>query len=346
MSSPSVPSVEEVSRWKRAQVLTFLRSKKDELDLDDEDIDIVQKNKVAGRAFLNLTAEELERCGMTMGPAKTIVDLIKEIKGEREERGKRKAEGELTFAPKKRKWTVNSAITREERSIVYYADPTERNGPLLELIHRGEFVALYGPRASGKSTRVLAIQDQLRNEGFVCIYTSFEHVEVKGDIDTFWRTLGMALLRNAHGNGISVSEIDSAQGFLKAFQRDQWEHNVVLLFDEFDKLYRASEDVTSSCLETLRGIRNDKSSFAIFSVVAVGPFSILYLNSKELTTSPFNVRTPFQNPNFIREQVQTLYEEFMKEERITIDPEIIEDIYSGLPKFYDHLPIIQLQSAT
>jgi len=157
--------------------------------------------------------------------------------------------------------------------------------------------------------------------------TSFEHAEVKGDIDTFWRTLGMALLRNAHGNGISVSDIDSAQGFLKAFQRDQWEHNVVLLLDEFDKLYRASEDVKSSCLETLRGIRNDKNSFAIFSVVAVGPFSILYLNSKELTTSPFNVRTPFQNPNFTREQVQTLYEEFMKEEHITIDPEIIEDIY-------------------
>ena len=64
---------------------------------------------------------------------------------------------------------VNSAITREERSIVYYADPAERNVPLLELIHQGEFVALYGPQASGKSTWVLAVQDQLQNEGFVCI---------------------------------------------------------------------------------------------------------------------------------------------------------------------------------
>ena len=48
-------------------------------------------------------------------------------------------------------------------------DPTEQNGPLLMLIHQGEFVALYGPRASGKSTWVLAIQDQLQNEGIVCI---------------------------------------------------------------------------------------------------------------------------------------------------------------------------------
>ncbi|CAG8675318.1 11082_t:CDS:1, partial [Paraglomus brasilianum] len=69
MSSPLVPSVEEVSRWKRAQVLTFLRSKKDELDLDDEDIDIVQNNKVAGLAFLELTADKLMQDGLKRGPA-------------------------------------------------------------------------------------------------------------------------------------------------------------------------------------------------------------------------------------------------------------------------------------
>ena len=82
-----------------------------------------------------------------------------------------------------------------------------------------------------------------------------------------------------------------------------------------------------SCLKIIRGIKNDKNSFAVFSVVAIGSFSILFLNSKELTTSPFNVKAPFQNPNFTRKQVQTLYKEFMKEECITIDPEIIEDIY-------------------
>ena len=84
MSFPSVPSVEEVSKWKRAQVLTYLQSKKDELDLDNKHIKIIEDQKVAGRAFLNLTPEKLERLGMTGGPAETIVDLIRDIKGEPE----------------------------------------------------------------------------------------------------------------------------------------------------------------------------------------------------------------------------------------------------------------------
>ena len=41
--------------------------------------------------------------------------------------------------------------------------------PLLDMIRRGEFVALYGARASGKSTRVIQVMEQLIDEGFICI---------------------------------------------------------------------------------------------------------------------------------------------------------------------------------
>ncbi|CAG8764780.1 7716_t:CDS:1, partial [Acaulospora colombiana] len=78
------PSVEEVSKWSPKNVITFLETKKDELFLRDQDIKVFEDNWVAGRAFLNLTVEKLERWGMSGGPAETIVDLIKEIKGERE----------------------------------------------------------------------------------------------------------------------------------------------------------------------------------------------------------------------------------------------------------------------
>ncbi|CAG8673149.1 9406_t:CDS:1, partial [Paraglomus brasilianum] len=84
MSFPSVPSVEEVSKWKRAQVLTYLQSKKDELDLDDEDLDVIRTNKVAGSDFLRLNADKLMRVGLTMGPAERIADLVNTIKGEQE----------------------------------------------------------------------------------------------------------------------------------------------------------------------------------------------------------------------------------------------------------------------
>lgn len=64
---------------------------------------------------------------------------------------------------------VDGAITHEEMLMVYFVDPAEQNGPLLELFHLGEFLMLQGPRCSGKSTRVHKIQDQLQNER-VCLY--------------------------------------------------------------------------------------------------------------------------------------------------------------------------------
>ena len=87
MSNNPLPSVQEINKWKRAGVITFLQSKKDELDLDDDDINIIKNNKIAGRAFLELNQEDFMQVGLLMGPAKTIAGLVREIKGG-EEQGK------------------------------------------------------------------------------------------------------------------------------------------------------------------------------------------------------------------------------------------------------------------
>ncbi|CAG8549216.1 3722_t:CDS:2, partial [Funneliformis mosseae] len=56
---------------------------------------------------------------------------------------------------KKKRWEVNGAIQPNQIHDVYFVDPTEESRPLLEKIHQGQFVALHGPRVSGKFTRVL-----------------------------------------------------------------------------------------------------------------------------------------------------------------------------------------------
>ncbi|RHZ83804.1 hypothetical protein Glove_87g232 [Diversispora epigaea] len=304
----SIPTVEVVDKWSPKDVIGFLESKKVEKYLDNDDINIIKKNKVSGKAFLMLTPETLERWGMLGGPADVIARLAKEIKGDQ---GK--------------KWMVNSVITREERSIVYYADPTEWNGPLLDSIHRGEFVALHGQRASGKSTRVLSVKDKLQEECYVCLYVSLEQVNIES-VEKFWSTFGDHLYLEASEYN-ELSNISSANDFAKAFQKSKWKNRVVLIIDEFDKLYRANEDVRSSCLETFRGFKASISNYSIWSIVAVGPFSILHLRSNNLTTSPYNVNNPIRNPNFTFEQVHFLYKQFADEYKLTIDQEVIEDIY-------------------
>ena len=102
---------------------------------------------------------------------------------------------------------------------------------------------------------------------------------------------------------------------------------MVLFFDEFDKLYRVNNEVLLSCLETLRSIRTNKDIYAIQSIIAIGPFSILHLNAPVKNTSPFNVKEPFMNPNFTLKQVQTIYKQFAEENYIIINDDIVQDIY-------------------
>ena len=86
MSFQSVPSVEEVSKWSPKNVITFLETKKDELFLRDRDIKVFEDNWVAGRAFLELSKDDLLASPYNLpdGPARAISGLIKDVKGERE----------------------------------------------------------------------------------------------------------------------------------------------------------------------------------------------------------------------------------------------------------------------
>ncbi|CAG8619703.1 10732_t:CDS:2, partial [Funneliformis caledonium] len=120
---------------------------------------------------------------------------------------------------KKKRWEVNDAIQPSQIHDVYFVDPTEESRLLLEKIHRGQFVALHGPKASGKSTRVLHIMNYLHKQNFIRIYVSFEDIKVTESEDIFWSTLGSALQRDTvqHLGTPSNPIIKSASCFLNTF---------------------------------------------------------------------------------------------------------------------------------
>ncbi|GBC02456.1 hypothetical protein RclHR1_04630012 [Rhizophagus clarus] len=229
---------------------------------------------------------------------------------------------------KKKKWDTNGVIRIIQREYVYFVNPLPLSESLIEKIRSGDFTAIHGARASGKSTRVLSVIERLESKGFSCIYVTLEAVNVDSK-ELFWISFGNSIIRNGH-HLIKNRTIKTDSDFHDMFSINKWEAkktNVVIFVDEYDKLERANDDIKASFLETVRAIKTTKEDYVIWSINAIGPFSILHLNSKKVTTSPFNVRDPYHNPNFTREQVQDLYEKFQKHERINIDQEIINDIH-------------------
>ncbi|POG83187.1 hypothetical protein GLOIN_2v1761216 [Rhizophagus irregularis DAOM 181602=DAOM 197198] len=75
----SVSLADDIKKYDTAKLIDFLRGEKD-LGLDDEDLEIIRKRKINGRAFLKTSKEEFERYGLEGGPATNLADFAKECK--------------------------------------------------------------------------------------------------------------------------------------------------------------------------------------------------------------------------------------------------------------------------
>ena len=75
----TVSLADEIKKYDTAKLIDFLYGEKD-LGLDDDDLEIIRKEKVNGRAFINITKEELRDYGMKGGPAKNLADFAKDCK--------------------------------------------------------------------------------------------------------------------------------------------------------------------------------------------------------------------------------------------------------------------------
>ncbi|ORY90326.1 hypothetical protein BCR41DRAFT_402652 [Lobosporangium transversale] len=178
---------------------------------------------------------------------------------------------------KKKRWTVNEPIRFDEVNQVYYVDPADHdnNEEILQGVFDREIVMLIGARASGKTTRLYRLITQLADFGYRCLPLSFEGVAVGNNEPDFWKTFGNALRRN-----YKVDDITTKRDFLDAFGRTKFkDEKIVILVDEFDLLFNASDEIRNQCLQAFRAIRQNNHLYAIDSIVLCGTFSLQHLST-------------------------------------------------------------------
>jgi hypothetical protein len=142
----------------------------------------------------------------------------------------------------------------------------------------------------------------------------------------FWISLNAAIQRETSS---VVKPVHNSGDFLTAFARNTWpEHKVVLILDEFTLLFGAKDSLQDHVLGQLRTFRSHRDTYAIQSIIICGTFSLSHLSPTQNYTSPFNVGDHIQNPYFSKEDVYQLFSEFTQDNNITIDENVIEDVWS------------------
>ena len=119
--------------------------------------------------------------------------------------------------------------------------------------------------------------------------------------------------------------MESGREFLNAFRTNECsDRKFVLFLDELSEMALVGEDIRESFLRTLRQCKQNDELYAIHAIFACGTFG-----ARDLTTirfSPFNNADYFQIPYFTKKQTQQLFDEFARDNRITIDASVIDDI--------------------
>ncbi|KAF7727320.1 hypothetical protein EC973_007629 [Apophysomyces ossiformis] len=119
-----------------------------------------------------LPSDELSDVFQGRPPKKTVHIMVQrppsELKRGRDEE-EEEDEDEDYDIPCLKRFKPNGTVMKGVRKYVYYADQAKSNEPLIAAIRRGEFVRLYGARASGKSSRIMDAMNTLTNKGYECI---------------------------------------------------------------------------------------------------------------------------------------------------------------------------------
>src|SRR5437764_14516590 len=75
----TVSLADEIKKYKTEALIEYLR-KEEDLGLDDDDFEIIRKQKVNGRTFFKITKEEFRSTGLRLEPATVLVDFAKDCK--------------------------------------------------------------------------------------------------------------------------------------------------------------------------------------------------------------------------------------------------------------------------
>ncbi|GBC26762.2 hypothetical protein GLOIN_2v1772759 [Rhizophagus irregularis DAOM 181602=DAOM 197198] len=126
------PTVDEIKKYKTKALIDFLQQKEDDLELEEEDLEIVRKQRINGCDFLGITQRMLEKWGMSGGPAARLAYFSKECK-ERKLRSFSSYKTHKDLSEVLEKYGIVSGDIARIPQFIPPTQPIDENAPQFEL---------------------------------------------------------------------------------------------------------------------------------------------------------------------------------------------------------------------
>ena len=200
----------------------------------------------------------------------------------------------------------------------------------------GHYITVWAPRQRGKSWILHKAVWQLRSDpryaGFDVLKINLEHLKMTPDVVRIAQVIAREIGEKLALPAIELQQLDD---FYTIFKRDVLQRPLILILDEFDALTPQAISGLVSVFRNIHNTRREQSEkasaekdYLLHGMALIGVRSVLGLDNPR--GSPFNVQRSLQIPNLTPEEVAEMYHWYERESGQTVEPAVIERIYTEL----------------
>ncbi|MFN8487905.1 MAG: AAA-like domain-containing protein [Caldilineaceae bacterium] len=193
------------------------------------------------------------------------------------------------------------------------------------LVERGRFFTIFAPRQSGKTTYFQLLFRQLRTQGYLPIWISFEGLKTL-DRPVFYAALQHRLQQEFLSLGIQITREVKHQFDLELWLAEVSNQSqpLVLVIDEFEDI---PPEVMSELLHVFRAMYQKREHHKLHALALVGVSTLADLVVS--SASPFNVVDELRIDYFSFAEVEELINQYVTESGQPFDEAVIRAIYEN-----------------
>ncbi len=192
----------------------------------------------------------------------------------------------------------------------------------------GHYFTVWAPRQTGKTWLMRQVSEKIGTlyaDKFIIAKMSCQGLIMKDGAgeDEFLKKIPKLML---DGFDLDIQPPETWEEWILFFHKHKgiFRKPVVLFIDEFDSL---PAKIIDRIVTLFRDVYLNRDDYFLHGLALIGVRAVLGIESQR--GSPFNIQRSFHVPNFTKNEVEDLFNQYQKESGQKIEPEVVNRVYDS-----------------
>ena len=194
----------------------------------------------------------------------------------------------------------------------------------------GHYITVWAPRQRGKTWVMREVLWTLQKDArFDVLKLNLEHLKMVDDVDIVINDIAKRIIESLE---LNLAPVEHLNQFYDVFRHGVLKRPLVLIMDEFDALNQQAISGIASVFRNIYIQRQDQADrpteqrdYLLHGVALIGVRSVLGIENQR--GSPFNVQRSLHIPNLTYDEVNEMYQWYIRESGQVVEQDVIDRVF-------------------